>query len=494
MTDFTDLESLEQKRLCYGCVGEKYLTDEIRSKGKHGQCSYCGKLKNCYTIGEMAKRIDEVFGEHYRRTADQPDDWQTAMLADNESNYIWVRDGEPVVDAIMNAAEIPEAAAQDIQEVVDGEYSDFEAGKLGEETEFSSDTYYEEKGASDANWQEAWQSFEQSLKTQARFFSAIAAKYLSSIFDGIESMQTRGGRPLVVEAGPGMTLDSLYRARAFQSDDNLKAALCRPDQHLGSPPSSLARAGRMNAHGISVFYGANDPRVALAEIRPPVGSQVAVARFEITRPIKLLDLTALSDVSSGGSIFDPSFAARLERDMFLRSLSKRITRPIMPDDEAFEYLSTQAIADFLATEAGVPLDGIIFPSVQFGGDALNVVLFHKASGVEGLEIPAGTEISSRLGEEDEEEGWVTEYTVIEEVPVKEEEPSAQSLVGTARPNLSRLAAIPWEPVDGDWADWRPTTLRFVTDSLKIHIVRKVEFSSEEHQVYRHRWANRKLPF
>ena len=33
--------------------------------------------------------------------------------------------------------------------------------------------------------------------------------------------------------------------------------------------------------------------------------------------------------------------------MFLRSLSGRITRPVMPDDEPFEYLATQAIADFL---------------------------------------------------------------------------------------------------------------------------------------------------
>jgi hypothetical protein len=71
----------------------------------------------------------------------------------------------------------------------------------------------------------------------------------------------------------------------------------RPDRHLGSPPSGAAAAGRMNARGISVFYGANDPRVALAEVRPPVGSRVAVARFEIIRPLRLLDLTALSDAT-----------------------------------------------------------------------------------------------------------------------------------------------------------------------------------------------------
>lgn len=84
--------------------------------------------------------------------------------------------------------------------------------------------------------------------------------------------------------------------------------------------------------------------------------------------------------------------------MFLRSLSQRITRPVMPDDEAFEYLPTQAIADFLATENELRLDGIVFPSVQAARDVVNVVLFHKAAGVEAIELPDGTEIEARTGQ------------------------------------------------------------------------------------------------
>jgi hypothetical protein len=186
-------------------------------------------------------------------------------------------------------------------------------------------------------------------------------------------------------------------ARVFQADKKLEEAIGRPDLHLGPPPAIVASAGRMNARGISVFYGANDPNVVIAEVRPPVGSQVAVARFEIVRPLRLLDLTALNEVRIKGSIFDPQFADRLEHAMFLRSLCQRITKPVMPDDEAFDYLPTQAVADFLATEAKIPLDGIIFPSVQAAGNALNIVLFHKAARVEMIDIPHGTEISSRTG-------------------------------------------------------------------------------------------------
>jgi hypothetical protein len=246
----------------------------------------------------------------------------------------------------------------------------------------------------------------------------------------------------------------------------------------------------MNARGISVFYGANDSKVALAEVRPPVGSQVAVARFEITRPIRLLDLTALSAVSSDGSVFDPGWTARLERAKFLRSLGQRITKPVMPDDEAFEYLSTQAVADFLATELAVPLDGVIFPSVQTAGNALNVVLFHKAARVEALELPAGTEISASLSQM-YDEGWETEYSVIEEVPPTEAAPTAHDSKEGGSPSLAALAAMPRNPRD---LDRREAALKIAVDSVKIHIIRRVEFHTDEYGVSRHRWEKRARKF
>jgi hypothetical protein len=153
-----------------------------------------------------------------------------------------------------------------------------------------------------------WRSFENSLKTKARFFSRTAANHLTSIFDRIGELQTRDGRPLVVDVGPGTDFHTLYRARVFQSDDKLEAAVGRSDIHLGSPPASLAAAGRMNARGISVFYGANNQKAAIAEVRPPVGSQIAVAQFEIIRKLRLLDLTALNDIRVTGSLFDFGFS------------------------------------------------------------------------------------------------------------------------------------------------------------------------------------------
>lgn len=489
MLDNNQIDKLKAKKLCCHCVGEAYLSDEMARQGRRLKCSYCGTVGETYLIGKLSERIDEVFQQHYIRTSDQPESWQYPLLADKESDYEWDREGEPVVYAIMNAADMPEDAARDIQQILEEKYSDFDAAVIDEETDFDGDSYYEEKAPNDASWHEEWQSFERSLKTEARFFSRAAVAHLASVFDGIDAMRTRVGLPLIVDAGPGTAFGALYRARAFQSGRKLEEALARPDLHLGSPPSMLAIAGRMNAGGISVFYGANDPKVALAEVRPPVGSQVAVARFDIIRPIRLLNLTAFSEVASGGSVFDPGLASRLERTTFLRTLSERITKPVMPDDEAFEYLVTQAVADFLATEFAVPIDGIIFHSVQAKGKAFNVVLFHKAARVEMLDIPAGTEISAQLAQMTED-GWEDDYTVWEEVPPKEgTTPTNESKKGS--PDFEAIAMVPLEPPDPDQRD---ATLRIDAKSVKVHIIRAVMFKSDEHEVHRHRSETRELPF
>lgn len=477
-----DIDDLKAKRICFECVGEAYLSGEIEQNGKPGQCSYCGKISTTYAIEELAEIVEAAFRDHFYRTPDQPSPLQQSLQSDRESDYMWEREGAPVVDAIECAAEVSTEVATDIQMVLDDEHADFESAKVGEETEFSSDSYYEQRRASDWAWQQEWQTFEESLKTEARFFSRIAASHLASVFGGIDKLRTVDGRPLVLDVGPKRTLENLYRARVFQSEDRLKEALCRPDILLASPPANLASAGRMNARGISVFYGATERHVALAEVRPPVGSKVVIAEFGIMRPIRLLDLTALEDVQDSGSIFDPSLKGRLERVAFLQTLGQRMTKPVMPDDEAFDYLATQAIADFLATENEPLLDGIIFPSAQVK-NGKNVVLFHKAARAEVADYPDGTSIEARTGYLTED-GWEVDYTVYEGMP-----PPTQK----AEHDLPHflLQDVPVHYLNNDF---RENTLRIVPSSVEVHEVAWVEYHSTDHQVYRHRFEQEDSAF
>jgi hypothetical protein len=131
-----------------------------------------------------------VFDEHYVRTSDQPNGWQLSLLSDDESDYEWEREGEPAIWAIANAAQIPEDAASDIQDVLEYENADFDHDALREEREFSSDSHYKEKEVTDASWRE------HSLKTDARFFSRKAQTLLASVFSGMDRMSSTGGSPL----------------------------------------------------------------------------------------------------------------------------------------------------------------------------------------------------------------------------------------------------------------------------------------------------------
>lgn len=484
-----DHEDPSQKLLCFDCVGDTYLREEIQQNGRPARCSFCERVEPTYTIGDLAERVDQAFEQHYERTPDQPNSWQERLLADRESNYDWERDGEPVVWAIANAASIEEEVAQDIQSILEEKYGDFDSAAMGEETEFCSDSHYEERPASDERWQAAWADFGNSLKTETRFFSQSASDHLSSLFGAIETMSTIDKRPMVIDAGPGTSLDNLYRARVFQSNKALVAALGRPDLHLGPPPSRLASPGRMNAGGISVFYGANHPQVAISEVRPPIGSQVAVAEFSIVRPIRLLDLTALSGARDHGSVFDPDFAARTERTAFLRSLSERISQPIMPDDEAFEYLPTQAVADFLATGRSPQFDGIIFPSSQAGRDGLNVVLFHKASRVERIQIPEGAKIEVETGRM-YDDGWERDYTVTERIPSKPNSSGSAGDNGYRRyPQLSSHESE-YSPTDVH----RESTLRLNVDSIRVHIVNRVNYDTSAYPVTRYQWEDKNFLF
>lgn len=470
-----DVEELASQRICCGCVGEEFLSKLIASEGAEADCNYCGdESLRTWSIGELADAVEAAFNDHMERTGTEPDESMRALYADRELDMDWYREGQETADAIEDVARIPTAAARDVQAILADRHEDIELARMGAETNFAADACYEEKKTDAREWHWQWGAFEQALKTQARFFNRAGADMLTRVFADIDQLRTSSRRPAVVNAGPKHRISHLYRARVFQSDAKLQEAICRSDLHIGSPPAQYANAGRMNAKGISVFYGATNDGVALAEVRPPVGSKVAVAKFHIIRPLRLLDLTALDHARDGGSLFDPTLKERLERVAFLQSLGARMTRPVMPDDEAFDYLVTQAIADFLGTENRPRLDGIIFASAQAKGGR-NVVLFHAAALVGEMDLPPGTEISGRTREAFDE--GVPDYRVWECPPVSA--PVSQD--GFDAPFLP----VQWAPQPNDTGD-RDPALQVDPDSVKVHHIESVQVRSTAFEVRRHR--------
>jgi hypothetical protein len=148
----------------------------------------------------------------------------------------------------------------------------------------------------------------------------------------------------------------------------------------------------------------------------------------------------------------------------------------MPNEEAFEYLATQAVADYLATE--VKLDGIIFPSVQVGHVSPNVVLFHHSSRVKEVEVPKGTTFYVRLEQQDSD-GISPDYSVWEQVPN-----SPQPTESTEQSPLT-LSTI---PMLEELVDDRPFSLEIDLGSVAIHHIKAVSFEAKSYPVIRDRWT------
>ncbi|WP_074491248.1 RES family NAD+ phosphorylase [Mucilaginibacter polytrichastri] len=461
-------DTIGLKHVCFKCIGDEFLSEEMSRIGKMKKCAYCKTSRKGYPISHVAHRVHEAFELFYKRTADEMDRFEEVLHNDSESTFNWERHGDPVEYVIAEALMSENDVAYDIQQYLEDEHADREAAEMQMESGYQSGSYYQRIDYNDDSWQKEWDDFVASLKTESRYFNQAGARHLADVFSGLEEMVAFDKRPIVTTIGPGTAIPTLFRARIFQSNEKLREALVRPEMQLGSPPSLLANDGRMNARGISVFYGAVDEETALAEVRPPVGSQVAVASFTLLRNLKVLDLTALLDVALKGSIFDAVYPRELSRFIFLSNLAERVTQPVMPDDELFEYLPTQAIADFLATDPRFKFDGIIFKSAQVEGNRPNVVLFNKASRVEEIKVPEGAETEVEFSEYDGENEYIS-FRVTEVLP-EDEEPAEpeEDLYDFLNPGY----------------DSRPFTLKIDLESVTIHIVKAVKISTEPHKVFR----------
>ena len=411
---------MTDKVLCYQCVGEPYLKNEIRCEGSESVCSYCGRRANAYNVSCVSKRIDQAFKDHYERTEACPDEQEVARLTERYEDYEWTRSGEPVVAAISDAAEIQECVARDIQRKLEHEYEELERSHKNFETEYAAESHYEkitfystpdletlQRNPDFEHWETLWDTFVHSILYEQRFFNTKANKILHDVFDGLQDLFQRSHRELILNFGPSHRFrNSVYRARTFQDPADIQKAVCRPDLGLGPPPEHLSTSGRMNVEGIPVFYGSNQRDLAVIEARPIVGGYSISVEFEFVRDVRLLNLSALYSSRADGSIFDRSFRNRQLKSAFVKTLCDRLCVQISPFEVPSEYLPIQVVAEFLAAHRELRIDGILYPPIQDQkGSGQNIVLFHESSRVEEVEIPPDTSSIRATSGFRDDSGW-----------------------------------------------------------------------------------------
>ena len=335
-------------------------------------------------------------------------------------------------------------------------------------------------------FQESWVSFRQEILSRSRFFNQVAKSALEHLFQGIEQLVTREGDPVVRVLNPN---DSIFRARLAKSNEALEGMLKSAPNSLGAPLGQYASPGRMNAEGISVFYGATDLNTCIAD-RAPVGSYVVSGRFFPLRELRLLDLTQLRKVFLRGSLFDSKHTESLSRVHFLKRLEAELSQPVMPGSEPSEYLPTQVVAEYLGMHPDMKLDGVIFASSQVAVDegeescideqvGKNVVLFSHACGLKRYEIPDGTEIEVRRyhGDPDDPDHSIGIWETVPDNP--EQKDSVSPMDGVF--DLWGLVHLPDSPeVEVD------ASIRLDMESIEVQRVEGVSYQTFAFDVTRYR--------
>lgn len=367
--------------ICPDCIGEPVLQSLVSAAASAAHaCDYCERGLPAAEVWFVAQKCDDVLETFYELSS------QTMAVI----HFGRIPIGENLNSTIQKIVRVSQDALEAIVDALQSMWYDRDSGEYqyGDDN----DPWFVLKTNMDSPLSEAWIAMESSLRDEARYLNPNVYRLMELVFGDIANDVTANGVSVLVDAGPGSAYEALYRARVFQSEKSLNEAIQHPERFLGAPPASVGGSGRMNAAGQPAFYGALKAKTILAEVRPPVGAWVVEARFSVIRPLKLLDLTLLNQTQlrEGTSLFDANTMIAAQRRDFLRTLSEKMTEPVMPDSQDRDYRITQVIADYLAMHRNASIDGIIYPSVQHRSDehgetGKNVVLFHKAARTVGAD-------------------------------------------------------------------------------------------------------------
>lgn len=387
---------------CAQCIREPFVHAEIRRTGTHARCYFCGKARRwTVPLGWLADRLDPVY-----RSVIGPAR-EDLTLAGGE--MCWRTLGQP---ASAIATSLFRSADQRLGSMlVDLLAKRHAAGTGNDSFDFYGDPAgrYEILDGEGSDLNRRWDRFCTAVKQERRFFNEAGAALIDEILRPLLNGDWPAG-DAIRTIGPGDPDRFIYRGRTANSVHESAAILRQPINQLAAPGPGQASAGRMNAAGISVFYGAFDADTCVAELRAPVGGSTLVGKFEIIRPLRVLDLARLELVKRHLSYFEPGYAQLRSYASFIAGFHDQVRRAVVPGRETLDYLPTQIVAEFLWSVIEPPFDGLVFGSAQVPETGRNIVLFPHAVAVEGASEETEREIEHSYTLEGA--GGVTEERVL----------------------------------------------------------------------------------
>ncbi|MBL8907224.1 MAG: RES family NAD+ phosphorylase, partial [Rhizobiales bacterium] len=121
------------------------------------------------------------------------------------------------------------------------------------------------------------------------------------------------------------------------------------------------------------------PETAAAELRPHTGEVACVADFSIAGAIRAVDLRNPRKVVSPFVLEGAGAISQLRVDIpFLERLGEELTRPVLPQRAAIDYIPSQYLCEFIK-KCGY--DGVVYRSSV--SDGINLALFDPGRAVGG---------------------------------------------------------------------------------------------------------------
>lgn len=355
---------------CFGKLGLKRRIIDIRPQFDLGNCEYHPTRKGV-PLSAAAEIVDEVARENFG-----------GGHSDGSEETYGGRDLDDLVCFLTEAKE--DDVAQGIKEWL--KENDSYWPPDGEDAFYDDDYVYYPAVIGADSFGRLWDDFQRTLMHEQRFFSARAFDLLHEIFENVDRQTDDQKRSPVYMIKPGDDQSSFFRARTVTDYTQSKQFSSNIADELGPPPARKRTAGRLNPSGVCAFYGAFDIATCVAELRPPVGIRVALAKFEITEPICVLDTTRFAGRPKNTNMYQKGALKVLAQWNFMRGFMDQISKPVKPGEEHLDYIPTQAVAEFLANHYKVILDGklrnidaIIYSSAQNHGEGKNIALLGAAS-------------------------------------------------------------------------------------------------------------------
>ncbi|MGG5288695.1 RES family NAD+ phosphorylase [Pseudomonas shirazensis] len=344
-----------EQYVCFKCATDPFLARQIRRNGQSVACCLCETKRKSISLANLVARVEKILeayvcpGEHHFQWNDAHGSFQRQF---GELIDVWV--GE--IFGCDNIHPVVQLVCRNL-------------------TNYSDDVNYAHLPFLPSDFRYQWGEFQEGLAHGNRFFNESAKSFLDWLFKDLAKYSASSNDHAVVRILSPEEAPAIYRARSCATSDDVTKIRADPARNLSAPPKEIAGEGRMNPAGVPAFYGAFERKTCVAELRPPVGGTVVSGKFKLTKSIKVLDFGRFesADLGPEPSFFEPKYFEKRGRREFLKYLHNLITVPVLPGTER-NYLTSQAVAEYLATHCKPRIDGLIFKSVQ-APMGNNIVLF-----------------------------------------------------------------------------------------------------------------------